>query len=80
MPSPLTSGAATVHMATLTSNPSLGWSYYEMLAANGVTPKCRPRLQPAGKHSFSPFGPLRAKITDSRAAAAVRYAASPAPS
>ena len=26
-------------MATLTSNPSLGWSYYEKLAANGVTPK-----------------------------------------
>ncbi len=39
MPSPLTSGAATVHMATLTSNPSLGWTYYEKLAANGVTPK-----------------------------------------
>jgi iron(III) transport system substrate-binding protein len=39
MPSPLTSGAATVHMATLTSNPSLGWSYYEKLAANGVAPK-----------------------------------------
>ena len=39
MPSPLTSGAATVHMATLTSNPSLGWAYYEQLAANGVTPK-----------------------------------------
>ncbi len=39
MPSPLTSGAATVHMATLTSNPSLGWDYYEKLAANGVAPK-----------------------------------------
>ena len=39
MPSPLTSGAAAVHMATLTSNPALGWSYYEQLAANGVTPK-----------------------------------------
>ena len=39
MPSPLTSGAATVHMATLTSNPDLGWSYYEKLAANGVAPK-----------------------------------------
>ena len=39
MPSPLTSGAAAVHMATLTSNPALGWSYYERLAANGVTPK-----------------------------------------
>jgi iron(III) transport system substrate-binding protein len=39
MPSPLTSGAATVHMATLTGNPDLGWSYYEKLAGNGVTPK-----------------------------------------
>ena len=39
MPSPLTSGAATVHMATLTANPNLGWTYYEQLAANGVTPK-----------------------------------------
>ena len=39
MPSPLTSGAATVHMATLTANPDLGWSYYEKLAGNGVTPK-----------------------------------------
>lgn len=39
MPSPLTSGAATVHMATLTSNGALGWDYYEKLAANGITPK-----------------------------------------
>ncbi|MCB1742977.1 MAG: ABC transporter substrate-binding protein [Gammaproteobacteria bacterium] len=39
MPSPLTSGAATVHMNTLTSNPGLGWAYYEKLAANGITPK-----------------------------------------
>lgn len=39
MPSPLTSGAATVHMATLTANDALGWDYYEKLAANGITPK-----------------------------------------
>ena len=39
MPSPLTSGAATVHMAALTANPDIGWDYYEKLAANGVTPK-----------------------------------------
>ena len=32
MPSPLTSGAATIHMATLTGNESLGWEYYEGLA------------------------------------------------
>ena len=32
MPSPLTSGAATIHMATLTGDESLGWSYYEGLA------------------------------------------------
>lgn len=39
MPSPMTSGAAAVHMATLTSNSDLGWAYYEKLAANGVQPK-----------------------------------------
>jgi iron(III) transport system substrate-binding protein len=39
MPSPLTSGAATVHMATLTAHPDLGWKYYEQLAADGVVPK-----------------------------------------
>ena len=27
------SGAATIHMATLTSDPKLGWGYYEDLAA-----------------------------------------------
>jgi iron(III) transport system substrate-binding protein len=39
MPSPLTSGAALIHLATLTDDPSLGWSYYEKLAANDVHPK-----------------------------------------
>ena len=39
MPSPLTSGAATIHMATLTDNPDLGWEYYEALAAQGANPK-----------------------------------------
>jgi len=39
MPSPLTSGAATIHMATLTADPKLGWPYYEKLAANGVVPQ-----------------------------------------
>lgn len=39
MPSPLTSGAAAIHMAALTSNPKLGWPYYEQLAANGVVPQ-----------------------------------------
>jgi iron(III) transport system substrate-binding protein len=28
MPSPLYSGAALIHLATLTGNDSLGWSYY----------------------------------------------------
>jgi len=32
MPSPLTSGAATIHMATLTGSEALGWGYYEGLA------------------------------------------------
>ena len=39
MPSPLTSGAALIHMATLTRDPDLGWGYYEKLASNGVKPK-----------------------------------------
>ena len=36
MPSPLTSGAATIHMATLTANPELGWDYYAKLAETGA--------------------------------------------
>ena len=39
MPSPLTSGAATIHMAALTGNPDLGWAFYEKLAAQGANPK-----------------------------------------
>ena len=39
MPSPLTSGAATIHMATLTGDASLGWEYYEGLAAQGTLPE-----------------------------------------
>jgi iron(III) transport system substrate-binding protein len=39
MPSPLTSGAATIHMAALTSNPELGWAYYEGLADQGANPQ-----------------------------------------
>lgn len=35
MPSPLYSGAALIHLATLTSSP-LGWDYYDALAANGA--------------------------------------------
>ncbi|QDC10794.1 ABC transporter substrate-binding protein [Oceanicola sp. D3] len=34
MPSPLYSGAALIHLATLTGDESLGWDYYEGLAAN----------------------------------------------
>ncbi|MBG6204624.1 iron(III) transport system substrate-binding protein [Labrenzia sp. EL_13] len=39
MPSPLTSGAATIHMTALTSNPDLGWALYEGLADQGANPK-----------------------------------------
>ena len=39
MPSPLTSGAATIHMAALTSNPELTWDFYEGLASQGANPK-----------------------------------------
>jgi iron(III) transport system substrate-binding protein len=38
MPSPLTSGAATIHMAALTAHPDLGWEYYEGLAEQGAIP------------------------------------------
>lgn len=34
MPSPLTSGAALIHLATLTEHPDLGWDYYQQLADN----------------------------------------------
>lgn len=36
MPSPLTSGAALIHLATLTDYPDLGWDYYQQLADNGA--------------------------------------------
>jgi iron(III) transport system substrate-binding protein len=36
MPSPLTSGAALVHLAALTQNPDLGWDYYKALAEEGT--------------------------------------------
>ena len=36
MPSPLASGAALIHAATLTSNLAEGWGYYEKLKANGA--------------------------------------------
>ncbi|POF28495.1 ABC transporter substrate-binding protein [Roseibium marinum] len=39
MPSPLTSGAATIHMTALTSNPDLGWAFYEGLAEQGANPQ-----------------------------------------
>ncbi|MEO1089309.1 MAG: ABC transporter substrate-binding protein [Pseudomonadota bacterium] len=39
MPSPLTSGAAAIHMETLTSDPAFGWDYYEALAANDIQPQ-----------------------------------------
>ncbi|GFE52381.1 ABC transporter substrate-binding protein [Roseobacter cerasinus] len=39
MPSPLTSGAATIHMSAITSHPDLGWEFYEGLAAQGANPQ-----------------------------------------
>jgi len=36
MPSPLTSGAATIHMVSITGHPDLGWAYYEKLAEQGA--------------------------------------------
>lgn len=37
MPSPLTSGAALVHVATLAQNPELGWPFIEALATGGAS-------------------------------------------
>lgn len=39
MPSPLYSGAALIHLATLTGNETLGWDYYSALAANEARAK-----------------------------------------
>ncbi|WP_227270830.1 ABC transporter substrate-binding protein [Roseobacter weihaiensis] len=39
MPSPLTSGAATIHMAAITTHPDLGWEIYEGLAEQGANPQ-----------------------------------------
>jgi iron(III) transport system substrate-binding protein len=36
MPSPLTSGAATIHMVSVTGHPDLGWEFYEALAEGGA--------------------------------------------
>lgn len=36
MPSPLASGAATIHMVSVTGVPELGWGYYETLAKQGA--------------------------------------------
>lgn len=36
MPSPLASGAATIHMVAVTGVPDLGWDYYETLARQGA--------------------------------------------
>ena len=39
MPSPLYSGAALIHLSTLTTNGDFSWSYYEDLKANGMAPQ-----------------------------------------
>lgn len=39
LPSPLYSGAAQIHMATLMNDPQLGFAWYEKLKANGAMPQ-----------------------------------------
>ncbi|TCC00730.1 extracellular solute-binding protein [Kosakonia quasisacchari] len=39
LPSPLYSGAAQIHQATLMNDPALGWHYYEKLKENGAMPQ-----------------------------------------
>lgn len=36
LPSPLTSGAATIHMVSIAGVPGLGWDYYQALAEQGA--------------------------------------------
>ncbi len=36
LPSPLTSGAATIHMVSIAGVPTLGWDYYQSLADQGA--------------------------------------------
>ena len=36
MPSPLYSGAAVIHVGTITAQSGMGWDYYDKLAANGA--------------------------------------------
>lgn len=39
VPSPLYSGAALYHLHTAINTPSIGWAFYQKLAANGITPE-----------------------------------------
>lgn len=39
MPSPLTSGAALIHVATMVDHPDFGWAHFEALEKNGVQPQ-----------------------------------------
>ena len=39
MPSPLTSGAAVIHMTALANHADFGWEHFEALAENGVVPQ-----------------------------------------
>lgn len=39
MPSPMTSGAATIMMDAITADPALGWDFYAELASQGANPQ-----------------------------------------
>ena len=39
MPSPLTSGAALIHVAAMVDHPDFGWAHFEALEKNGVQPQ-----------------------------------------
>ena len=49
MPSPLTSGAAAIHMATLTGNPDLGWKYLRGPGRQPGPPQGRQRRHLQGR-------------------------------
>ena len=43
MPSPLTSGAATIHMQAIKNNAALGWNFYKGLATQQASAAGRQR-------------------------------------
>jgi len=59
MPSPLYSGAALIHLSTLTANPDFAWEFYENLKENGASAlKGNGSVLTAVASGTSPYGVL----------------------